>query len=72
MSIEALDRAIAILGTQDILAAKLKIKSPSISEWRSRGRVPHTRCREIEKITKGAVTRADLRPDIWGSEKKVA
>jgi DNA-binding transcriptional regulator YdaS (Cro superfamily) len=72
MSIEALDRAIAIFETQEAFAAALDIKSPSISEWRRRGKVPHERCSDIERITNGAVKRGDLRPDIWGDEKKAA
>ena len=68
MIIDALDRAIEILGTQDALAAGLGIKSPSISEWRKRGQVPHERCADIERITGGQVTRAQLRPDLWGTD----
>lgn len=75
MSIEALDRAIAIFETQEAFAAALKIKSPSVSEWRKRGVVPHERCAGIERVTGGRVTRSDLRPDLWpktGEEKKPA
>jgi DNA-binding transcriptional regulator YdaS (Cro superfamily) len=63
---DALDRAIAVFETQDKFATALGIKSPSISEWRKRGRIPHERCAEIERLTGGQVTRAELRPDIWG------
>ena len=68
MSTEALDRAIAILGSQEALAAALGIKSPSISGWRRRGRVPteRERCAAIERATDGKVTRFDLRPDVFG------
>jgi len=72
MSIEALDRAIEILGTQEALAAGLGIKSPSISEWRKREQVPHDRCSDIERLTEGKVTRAELREDIWGDQNKKA
>jgi DNA-binding transcriptional regulator YdaS (Cro superfamily) len=63
---DALDRAIDIFGTQENLARELGIRSPSISEWRARGRVPLERCVKIEKATKGQVTRYDLRPDVFG------
>lgn len=62
-----LDKAISIVGSQQLLADALKIKSPSISEWKSRGRVPVERCVDIETVTAGAVTRYDLRPDIFGA-----
>jgi DNA-binding transcriptional regulator YdaS (Cro superfamily) len=66
----ALDRAIAVVGTQTALAEALGIKSPSISEWRSRGTVPVERCPQIEEATRGAVTRYDLRPDVFGKAPK--
>ena len=69
---DALDRAISIVGTQTALAAALRIKSPSISGWRESGRIPVERCIEIESLTKGKVTRQDLRPDIFGSPPKAA
>lgn len=67
-----LDRAIAHLGSQRALADALDIRSPSISEWRAKIRegkphaVPADRCLPIERATGGAVTRYDLRPDIFG------
>lgn len=61
----ALDRAIAHLGSQQALADALGIKSPSISEWHQR-RVPVERCIAIERATNGAVTRYELRPDVFG------
>lgn len=69
-----LDRAIAHLGSQKALADALAIRSPSISEWRAkiqRGNahaVPPARCISIERATSGAVTRYELRPDVFGPE----
>lgn len=60
-----LDRACALLGSQDRLAAALNIKSPSISEWRQRGQVPVKRCLAIEELTGGEVTCHQLRPDLF-------
>lgn len=62
----ALDRACAAMGSQQALATALDIRSPSISEWRTRGRVPAERCVEIERVTNGVVAREDLRPDVFG------
>lgn len=67
MSIESLDRACAAAGSQQALADLIGIKSPSISEWRQRGKVPVERCLVIETATAGAVTRHDLRPDVFGA-----
>lgn len=48
------------------LAAALGVSSPAITEWRKgAGRVPPKRCVQIEQLTGGAVTRAQLRPDDW-------
>ncbi|MGC1547434.1 MAG: YdaS family helix-turn-helix protein [Rhodanobacter sp.] len=66
MSIEALDRAVDIFKTQNALAAELKLRSASISGWRKRNRIPVERCRDIERVTGGRVTRYDLRPDMFG------
>lgn len=67
-----LDEAIKIAGTQLALAEMLGIKSPSISEWKERGRVPAERCLAIEAVTGGAVTRYALRPDIYGAAPRAA
>lgn len=68
---DALDRAIVVFGTQTALAEALGIKSPSISQWRSR-RVPAERCLDIERVTNGVVTRYDLRPDVFGKQERAA
>jgi DNA-binding transcriptional regulator YdaS (Cro superfamily) len=59
--------AIDHMGSQQLLADALGIKSPSISEWRSRGKVPVERCASIEALTDGRVTRQQLRPDVFGA-----
>jgi DNA-binding transcriptional regulator YdaS (Cro superfamily) len=61
----ALELAIDAMGTQQALADALGIKSPSITEWRDR-KVPAERCIPIEEATCGAVTRYELRPDVFG------
>ncbi len=64
--IAALDEACRLMGSQDALARQLTIKSPSISGWRDRGKVPAERCLAIEQATAGQITRQDLRPDVFG------
>lgn len=64
MDTTPLDQAIARAGSQQALADALGIKSPSITEWRQRGRIPAERCIAIEGLT--GVSRHDLRPDVFG------
>ncbi len=48
------------------LARKLNINPALISQYRSGTRsVPISRCFSIEKLTKGKVSRKDLRPNDW-------
>lgn len=62
---EALNKAITAAGGVGRLAAKLGIKSPSISGWL---KVPATRVLEIERAT--GVSRHDLRPDLYPRERR--
>ena len=61
-----IQRAVEHAGSQSALAAILKVRQPTVSEW-SRGDrpVPVERCVEIEIATGGTVTRRDLRPNDW-------
>lgn len=63
-------RAIEILGSQRALARALEISSAAIGQWGRQGQdggrgVPPRQCVRIERLTSGAVTRRDLRPDDW-------
>lgn len=64
-----LDKAIKHMGGQLALAHALKIKGTNprmtVQHWKKRG-VPAERAVEIERVTKGAVTRQELRPDLFG------
>ena len=53
-------------GSQAALARALKATAPTINQWAKGVRpVPEKMAVAIEAITKGAVTRQDLRPDDW-------
>lgn len=69
-----IERAINILGLAG-LARALGVSPQAVHKWRS-SRVPAERCAEVEKATAGAVTRYDLRPDVFGpappTDKQVA
>lgn len=62
----AINTAIANLGSVAALAHVVGVSQPAISNWRARGTTPDAAaCVAIERATKGVVTRRDLRPDDW-------
>lgn len=68
-----LERAISNVGSQSELVRRLNDFDPSrpiltqhVTNWKARG-VPAERCLAIETATGGAVTRYQLRPDVFGS-----
>jgi DNA-binding transcriptional regulator YdaS (Cro superfamily) len=65
MSLDKQDRAIKI----KVLADRLDVSTGSIRHWSNNIRKPTAEhARLIEKLTKGAVTRHELRPDIYSAE----
>lgn len=61
-----IQRAAQHFGSQAVLAEKIGVRQPTVSEWaRSERPVPVERCVDIEQATAGAVTRRDLRPEDW-------
>jgi DNA-binding transcriptional regulator YdaS (Cro superfamily) len=69
MIMDALDRAIQKVGGLADFAERIGLRRSQMSTvamWRARKRVPAERCIAIETATDGAVTRYDLRPDVFG------
>lgn len=62
----ALDRIITEFGTQSALAEALGLRQQSVAEWFANKRIPPRRCAEIERLTQGRITRAEIRPDLFG------
>ena len=63
----ALDKAIEIVGSQSNLARALGREPQVVHNWVKRGNVPAEHCPAIERETGGAVTCEQLRPDVdWG------
>jgi DNA-binding transcriptional regulator YdaS (Cro superfamily) len=55
------------------LAQDLKVSRAAVSHWRhKRFRVPAERCIDIETLSNGAVSRYDLRPDVFGTAPEQA
>lgn len=66
MTIDALKKAIKTIGSQRRLSKNLGISSQRVNHWVNRDKkVPGEFCIAIEKLTKGKVTRFELRPDIF-------
>jgi DNA-binding transcriptional regulator YdaS (Cro superfamily) len=63
---DALQRAIENLGSQAALARMLGVVPMAVSNWKLRGQVPADKCLAIERATLGAVTKEQLRPDVFG------
>ena len=57
---------LSVRGRAAKLARFLKIKPPTISQWKRKKRpVPICYCKRIEEFSGGSVTRKDLRPNDW-------
>ncbi len=63
----SIEKAISICGSQKALADAVGVPASFVSQWLTGHRpVPPARCRAIEAATGGAVTAAELRPDVFG------
>lgn len=62
-----LSKAIQIVGRRS-LAKQLDVTNMAISQWLKRG-VPPARAIQIEAATGGAVTREELRPDLFAAPR---
>jgi DNA-binding transcriptional regulator YdaS (Cro superfamily) len=63
-------RAIDLAGGQTALARLIggKIRQQHVRRWLHMKRVPAERAVQIEIATNGAVSRSELRPDLWPKE----
>ena len=59
-------KAAKIVGGLTELARLIGVSVPTVHEWKTNRRpVPVLRVSDIVRVTQGAVTRQDLRPDDW-------
>lgn len=64
--LEALRRAVEILGSQGKAAAAIGVRQQTVSELLKVGKkVPAEWCIPLERATAGEVTRHELRPDLY-------
>jgi DNA-binding transcriptional regulator YdaS (Cro superfamily) len=69
----ATQKAIRLAGGARVVAQAMGIKSLwSVYKWLKRDKVPPDRVATLEQLTKGEVTRHELRPDIFGKPPKRA
>jgi DNA-binding transcriptional regulator YdaS (Cro superfamily) len=67
-------KAIKIAGGQSALARLIggKVRQQHVRLWLHMDRIPAERAIQIEEATKGAVSRSELRPDLWPEEGRAA
>jgi DNA-binding transcriptional regulator YdaS (Cro superfamily) len=62
-----IEKAVAIKGSQAEFAKAISKSQPFVNDMlHGKKRVPAELCQKIEAATNGAVTRYDLRPDVFG------
>lgn len=64
-NIDAIKKAIEIVGSANKLAVEIKVSSLTAYRWRDGKSVPSPEnCLKIEKVTEGKVLAKDIRPDL--------
>ena len=67
-----IERACEAAGGQVVLARSIGVTPQAVNQWvRGSRRVPAEQCLPIETATEGAVTRYELRPDVFGQASDV-
>ena len=61
----AFDRLVTFFESQRSMAKALQVRPQSVAKWKKQ--IPADRVLEIERLTRGAVTRHEMRPDVFGS-----
>lgn len=62
-----INNAVAAMGSQAALAKSIGVSAPFVNDLlHERKRIPAELCASIEHATRGAVTRYQLRPDVFG------
>ena len=65
-TLQALNKAVALAGSETRLSRATGYSQPAINKARRKGRVSAELAIAIERALAGAVTRAELRPDLFG------
>ncbi len=60
------EKVIRLAKGQTPLAKGLGITPQAVQQWVVEGQIPPGRCKAIEKFLGGRMTRAEMRPDVFG------
>lgn len=63
-----ISKAIRLAGSQTALGKMLGLSPQAIQKWAAQGTAPGERCREIESLLEGQVTRYELNPAVFGED----
>lgn len=67
----AIARAVTQIGGQSILARLIGVKPQAVQQWVNAGVCPAKRAIQVEKATNGAVSRFELRPDLYPTDTDI-
>ena len=63
-------KAVRLSGSQTALGNSLGVTPQAVQKWVEQGFVPGPRCRAIEDLHQGQVTRYELNPEVFGAAEK--
>ena len=72
MAKSAIEKACEAVGGQAELAKAVGVTPQAVNQWVSKGKPPPERVLGIESATGGAITRQELRPDLYPQEPAAA
>jgi DNA-binding transcriptional regulator YdaS (Cro superfamily) len=61
-----IEQAIRAAGGIPVVARECDVSIQAVHKWVKRGIAPPERCRRLEELSHGQVTRYQLRPDVFG------
>jgi DNA-binding transcriptional regulator YdaS (Cro superfamily) len=67
-----IDKAIRLAGSQTALGSLMGVTPQAVQKWAKQGTVPGERCREVESLFDGQVTRYELNPAVFGDAPQPA
>jgi len=70
-ALAALDRAIAMFGSQRALGAKIGFSQNAVHRAKETGRISPRMAAKIDAVSKGAIPKEVLCPDAFGSRRQV-
>ncbi len=63
-----IDRIVECMPSQAELARQMGVTPGFITKLLKHGRIPAERCPQLERITRGKVKAAQMRPDVFGKK----